>query len=141
MIVGKRPLSASVTIRVGGNECVGDDVKRVRFVRERLECRCNVFGTPDPDPRCFEPRCLSHGLNPISLQHGLSIASVSQDAQSTKLGDRLAQELKPLANQIRLLDRDSGHVAGRMRQALNQAAANRIERNGKDDRNGRYCLP
>src|SRR5215472_18398453 len=58
-----------------------------------------------------------------------------------KLGDRLAQQFKPLANKIRLLDRDSGKVAGRMRQALDQAAANRIERNGKDDRNGRYCLP
>ena len=58
-----------------------------------------------------------------------------------KLGDSLTQEFKPLANKIGLLDRDSGNVAGRMRQTLNQAATNRIERNGKDDRNGRYCLP
>jgi hypothetical protein len=48
-----------------------------------------------------------------------------------KLGDSLAQELKPLADKIRLLDRDSSNVAGRVRQALNQAAANRIECNGK----------
>src|SRR5262249_18617631 len=53
-----------------------------------------------------------------------------------KLGDRLAQEFKPLANQIRLLDRDSRHIAGRVLQALNQTAANPIERNVKDDRNG-----
>jgi hypothetical protein len=58
-----------------------------------------------------------------------------------KFGDRLAQERKPLANKIRLLDRDSRHVATRMLQALNQAAANRIKRNGKNNKNGRYCLP
>jgi hypothetical protein len=58
-----------------------------------------------------------------------------------KLGNSLAQEFKALANKIRLLDRNSGNVAGRMRQTLNQTAADRIERNGKDDRNARYCLP
>src|SRR5262249_28485627 len=121
---------------VGGNERIGDDVKRVRSVRERLECWCNVFGAPDPDPRYFEPRCLSHGLNPICLEYRLRIPSVSQDAQSMKLGDSLAQEFKTLANQIRLLDRDSCHISGRVLQALNQTAANRIERNGKDDRSG-----
>src|SRR3974377_509290 len=58
-----------------------------------------------------------------------------------KVRNSLAQEFKPLANQIGLLDRDSGNVAGRMRQTLNQAAANRIERNGKDNRNARFVLP
>jgi len=53
-----------------------------------------------------------------------------------KLRNGLAQELKPLADKIRLLNRDSRNVASRMRQALNQTAANRIKRNGKDDRNG-----
>ena len=53
-----------------------------------------------------------------------------------KLGDSLTQELKPLADKIRLLDRDAGNIAGRVRQALNQAATNRIECNGKNDRNG-----
>jgi hypothetical protein len=79
---------------------------------------------------------LSHGFNPIGLQHWLGIASVSQDGQSTKLGDSLAQELKPFADKIGLLDRDSGNVASRVRQALNQTAANRIECNSKDDRSG-----
>ena len=58
-----------------------------------------------------------------------------------KLGNSLAQEFKPPANKIGLLDRDSGDVAGWMRQALDQTAANRIERDGKDDRNARYRLP
>jgi hypothetical protein len=84
---------------------------------------------------------LSRGLNPIRLQHRFGVAGVRQNSQPTKLGDGLAQECKPLTNQIRLLDRDPSNVAGGMRQTLNQAAANRIERNGKDDRNVRYCLP
>ena len=58
-----------------------------------------------------------------------------------KLRDSLTQEFKALANKIGLLDRDSGDVAGRMRQTMSQAATNRIERNGKDDRNARYRLP
>ena len=58
-----------------------------------------------------------------------------------KLRDSLTQEFKPLANKIGLLDRDSGDVAGWVRQALDQTAANRIERNGKNDRNARYRLP
>ena len=53
-----------------------------------------------------------------------------------KLGDSLTQERKPLADKIRLLNRNSRNVAGRVRQALNQNAANRIECSGKDDRNG-----
>jgi hypothetical protein len=38
-----------------------------------------VFGAPDPEPGCFETECLSHGLNPICLQHRLGEAGVSQD--------------------------------------------------------------
>jgi hypothetical protein len=53
----------------------------------------------------------------------------------------LAQELKPLANKVRLLDRDPRNVAGRVCQALHQTATHWIECNGKDDRNSRYCLP
>ena len=142
MIVGKRPSSASVTMRtVGGNECIGYDVKRVRLVPEGLERRCYILGSPDPDPGCFKTECLGHGLNPICLQHRFGVTGVSQDGQSTKLGNSLAQELEPLADKVGLLDRDSGHVAGGMDQTLNQAPANRIERNGKDNRNIRYCLP
>lgn len=57
-----------------------------------------------------------------------------------KLGDSLAQEFKPFADKIELSDRNSGNVAARMIQTLNQAVADRIERHGKNDRNCRCRL-
>jgi hypothetical protein len=56
-------------------------------------------------------------------------------------GDNLTQDFESLAGKIGLLVRQSSGVAARSRQTCDQAAADRIVRQYKDDRDDRRSLP
>jgi hypothetical protein len=113
---------------VGGDEWIGHDIKCVRFVAKRLKGRRNVLRPPDSQPCSFETERLSCGFDPVRLQHGFGISSVSKHRQSAEVGDRRAQEFKPLGNKVGLLDRYSGDVATGFGQALNKAATDPDQR-------------
>jgi hypothetical protein len=55
-------------------------------------------------------------------------------AKRRRPSDHLAQKLKTLAGRIGLLERQSGEVAARTRQANDDTGADRIHLRGKDDR-------
>jgi hypothetical protein len=78
------------------------------------------------------------------LRFSASLAlRLSAWAQPAEPGDNLTQEFESLAGKIGLLVRQSSGVAARSRQTCDQAAANRIVRQYKDDRDDRrsplYC--
>jgi hypothetical protein len=86
---------------------------------------------------------VSRGLNLTHFQHSLGIGNISHDCQPAETGNNLAQEFESLASSVGLLDRQSSDVATRSRQTDDQAAADRIDRNRKDDGDRRcrlfYC--
>src|SRR5262249_57892660 len=84
----------------------------------------------------------SRGLNfvPLQVRSGCWRWHECQAAES---GDKLAQELQPLGAKLGRLPREARDVAARSRQIWDQAAADGIERNCKDDGDDRcgllYC--
>ncbi len=100
----------------------------------------NVLGAPDSERCEIEAERASRRLNVVGLQHGIRIASVEHDCHSAELRDDLAQEFEPLGDKIGLLNRHSGNVAARSRETRNQAAADWVDRHGKDDGGDRRCL-
>ena len=128
---------------VGVNECIAHNVKCVRLCLERLEGGSNILCSPDFEWRDFDAERASRGLNLAHLQHGLGIANIDHDCQPAEPGDNLTQEFEPLAGKIGRLDRQSSDVAARSRQTCDQAAADRVARQCKDDRDDRcrllYC--
>src|SRR5262249_35278319 len=82
-------------------------------------------------------------MNLTHFQHSLGKANISHDCQPAETGNNLAQEFESLTSSIGLLVRQSSDVAARSRQTYDQAAADRIDRNRKDDGDGRcrlfYC--
>ena len=125
---------------VGDNECIAHDVKCVRLGLERLEGGSDILRSPDFEWRDFEAERASRGLNLAHLQHGLGIANICHDCQPAEPGDNLAQKFESLAGKIGRLDRQSSDVAARSRQTCDQAAADRIVCQCKDDRDDR-CHP
>jgi len=66
--------------------------------------------------------------------------NIAQDRHSAETRNDLAQQLESLAGKIGGLEGKAGDVAARPRQALHQAAANRVACQRKDDRDDRYRL-
>ncbi len=84
----------------------------------------------------LEAEVSSLNLNVAHFQHGRGIASIKQNCQPAQTRDNLTQEFEPLAVGIVLLDRQPSDVTARMRKARDEADANRIVRDGKDDGDG-----
>ena len=73
-------------------------------------------------------------LNLDHLQHGRGIVNIKHDCQPAETGNHLvASSSSRLPARSRLLRRQSGNVAARLRQTCDQAAADGVERNCKDD--------
>jgi hypothetical protein len=118
---------------VGSSESSDHDVKRVGLGLERREGRCDILRPPDFEWRDFEAERACRGLNLAHLQHGLGIASIKHDCQPAQPGNNLAQEFDSLAGKIGPLDRESCDIAARPRQTCDQATADRIWCQWKDD--------
>src|SRR6516225_6928317 len=65
--------------------------------------------------------------NSIGELEGLASELQKLEPASARMANRRSLGIAWRKSSSRLPTRDSGHVAGRMRQALNQAAANRIK--------------
>jgi len=63
----------------------------------------------------------------------VGIAGIGQHRQPGEIGDDLAQNLEPFAAEIALLVRQAGDVAARPRQGRDQAIADRVRRERKDE--------
>ena len=86
--------------------------------------------------RDYEAERASHSLNLVFLSHGCGVAGVKQDPQPAKFGNDVTQKFEPLASSIGRLDRDSSDIPARVREARDEADANWINRNCKNDGNG-----
>ena len=62
------------------------------------------------------------------------IAGIGHHREMVEAGDRLAQDFQPLVADLARLQRQAGDVAAGMRQALDEAARDRIDRRGQHDR-------
>ncbi|MGC1278693.1 MAG: hypothetical protein WA893_10855 [Xanthobacteraceae bacterium] len=100
---------------------------------ERLEGGRNVLRFPDFEWRNFDPERARRGLDVTDLSHGCGIADVPYDCQSPEPGDELTQQFEPLTCKIGCEERHAGDVTARSRQTFDQANADRIVRNCKDD--------
>jgi hypothetical protein len=84
--------------------------------------------------RCdVEAERASHALDLADLQHAGGIAGIKHDGQPAESRDNLTQEFEALTGNIVLLERHSSDVAARMRKVRDEATANRIASDCKDD--------
>ena len=127
-------------IRLVFVERVDSDIKCVRAALERLEGGRDILRSPDFEWDDFEAERAGRCLNLAHLQHGGGIADIGHDRQPAETGDNLAQEFESLAGKIGRLHRQAGDVAARSRQTCDQAAADRVARHRKDDRDDRCRL-
>jgi hypothetical protein len=90
--------------------------------------------------RDFEAERASRGLSLVALFHGCEIAGIKHDCQPAQTGDKLTQKFEPLAGNIGRLDGQSSDIAARVRKTSDEATANRVARQCKDDGDGRCRL-
>jgi hypothetical protein len=103
---------------------------------ESIESGCDILRSPYLLWHDFEADRASQNLNLALLLHGCSVAGVKQDSQPAKFGNDLTQQFEPLASSIGRLDGQSRDVPARVREVRDEADANRINRNCKNDGNG-----
>ena len=125
---------------VGGNECVDHHVKCVGLALECLEGGRDIRRSPDFKFGDFNAEIVGPSLSLSHFQHGLGKADVGQDRQTAQIGTNLAQEFEPFAGEIDPLIRQSSDVTAWSRQARDQAAANRVIRQRKNDGDDRCRL-
>jgi hypothetical protein len=119
---------------VGLHQCIGNDIKGLSALVEPVEGGRDILRSPDLQYDGFEAQRGNRGLNLSQFLLGGGVANVDHDCQSTATRDDFAQELETLASHIGALQRQAGDVASWSRQAIDEAATDRIDRYRKDDR-------
>jgi hypothetical protein len=102
-------------------------------ILERVEGGCNVLGASDFESRRIDTKRVCADLNLAHFRRGVGIFNIGQDRQSAQTGHNLAQQCEPLAGKIGVLQGQAGDVTARPRQTGDQAHANRIVHQCKDD--------
>jgi hypothetical protein len=125
---------------VGTYERVGADIKRACASVERRNGGPDILGSLDFQSGDIEAEGAGCSLHPIHFQHGSWITGIPHDRQSAKTGDDLAQEFDPFSGKLGRLNRQSSDVAAWPRQAGDEAGAERVVGDRKDDRDDRCRL-
>ena len=119
---------------IGEHDGIGRHIKCVRAGLERFNGGRDILDALDFEQDDIEVKGARRCRNFARLDDGTSSVDIRYDRQATETGDHLAQKLKTLAGRIGLLERQSGEVAARTRQANDDTGADRIHLRGKDDR-------
>src|SRR5262249_2317324 len=125
---------------VGHDKLINRNINCVNLGFEALERGCDIVSPPDSERNDFEAKPASLGLRLAHLEYGLGVISIKQDGQSAEPWQNLTQEFNPLAGKFVRLDRQSSHVATRIRETCDKTTANRIDCHGKNDGNSRCRL-
>src|SRR5262245_10678373 len=106
---------------VGEYERVASDIQGMRAALERLECRHDIFRTPDFERDDIEAERVGRLLTLVHLLYYDGITDIAQESQAAEAGDHLAQEFEPLAAKIGGQDRQASNIATRPRKASDEA--------------------
>src|SRR5262249_26005210 len=118
---------------MGVHEGLSDNVKGVRAAFDTLERRSDILRALYSGGDDVQPDRGGGDSGFIHFLHGDGVTGIGDDRQPAHAGDDLAQQLNSLADNVAGLDRHSGDIAAGPRQARNEAAANRIDRNREHD--------
>ena len=126
---------------VGEHERVDADIKGVNASFKSIEGGRDIVGAPDRQHGELKPERRGRCPHLAQFHHGIGKVCIGHDGPTAETGNKLAHESEPLAYGIGPLRRETRDVAAGSRLACNKAAADRVVRKRKDDRDVRRHPP